>query len=74
MSDDVRRHCDGSIDFGFYREKATALRRQAFRETFRPAAAGAVMAGGLGFAIVIPPALDYASVDRVAAILASHLR
>ena len=64
---DIRRHPDGSIDFDFYRTNATALRGQAMRDnhTLRMASAGAVvMAGAIGFALVVPsaPALD----DRVA--------
>ena len=74
MSDDVRRHLDGSIDLDFYRERATVLRQQAFRESVRPAAVGTVMAGALGFAIAIPLASEHAPVDRVAAIISSHLR
>ncbi len=55
----IRRHGAGSIDFDFYRTRATAMRGQALREaaTLRMAAAGAaVMAGALGFAVVIPSA------------------
>jgi hypothetical protein len=36
---DIRRHNDGSIDFDFYRARATALRNQAIREAFRHARA-----------------------------------
>jgi hypothetical protein len=52
-----RRHPDGSIDFDFYRERAATLRRQAMRDlaTQRIAPAGSmVMAGALGFAVVLP--------------------
>ena len=65
----IRRHAGGSIDFDFYQTRSTALRRQALRDaaTLRMAAAGAVvMAGALGFAIVIPS--TYGAVhDRMAA-------
>ena len=57
MTLDVHRHSDGSIDFDFYRTRAATLRRQALRDmaTQRIAPIGArVMAGALGFAIVIP--------------------
>ena len=57
MTPDVHRHSDGSIDFDFYRTRAAVLRRQALRDmaTQRIAPIGArVMAGALGFAIVIP--------------------
>ena len=53
----VRRHPDGSINFDFYRASAAALRRQAMRDSpaLRTASASAlVMAGALGFAVVIP--------------------
>ena len=68
MTLDVHRHSDGSIDFDFYRTSATALRRQAMHDnrTLRVASAGAVvMAGAIGFALVVPlaPALG----DRIAA-------
>jgi hypothetical protein len=59
MTPDVRRRSDGSIDFDFYRTRAATLRRQALRDmaTQRLAPLGArVMAGALGFAIVIPSA------------------
>ena len=57
MTIDVHRHSDGSVDFDFYRTRAAVLRRQALRDmaTQRLAPIGArVMAGALGFAIVIP--------------------
>jgi hypothetical protein len=47
---DVRRHADGSIDFDFYRVRATALRRQAMQDgfTLRSVCAGALtMLGAL---------------------------
>ena len=53
----VRRHHDGSIDFDFYRASAAALRRQGMRDgpAVRAASVSAlIMAGALGFAIVIP--------------------
>lgn len=56
---EVRRHADGSIDYDFYRARAHALRRQALRDTkmLPMASAGAlVMAGALGFALVVPSA------------------
>jgi hypothetical protein len=56
MTRDVHRRSDGSIDI---RARATMLRRQALRDmaTQRLAPLGArVMAGALGFAIVIPSA------------------
>jgi hypothetical protein len=72
MSDEVRRRPNGSIDYDFYRAEAERLRRQAIRDAARSTAGGAaVMAGALGFALVIPSA---APVDRVAALLSSHLR
>lgn len=56
---DIRRHPDGSIDFDFYRANATALRGQAMRDnrSLRMASAGnVVMAGAIGFALVVPSA------------------
>ena len=67
---DVRRNADGAIDFDYYRTQSTALRRQAMRDaaTLRMAAAGAVvMAGALGFAIVIPSTYRGRLHDRMAA-------
>jgi hypothetical protein len=69
MTDDFRRHPGGSIDFDFYRSQAVALRRQAMREaaTLRTASAGAlVMAGAIGFAVVISSIATPAH-DRLAA-------
>jgi hypothetical protein len=42
MTDDqhVRRHSDGSIDFDFYRARATTMRRQAMRDAFARKVAG----------------------------------
>jgi len=63
MTTDVRRHSDGSIDFDFYRKRAAMLRNQAMREVatqwIAPVAVR-VMAGALGFAIVIPSAIGTA--------------
>ena len=78
MTDDVRRHPNGCIDFDFYRTRATALRGQAMRDaaTLRLASAGAVvMAGALGFALVIPPAISTVH-DHVASVwpVSSHIR
>ena len=59
MTPDVHRRSDGSIDIDFYRARGATLRRQALRDmaTQRLAPLGArVMAGALGFAIVIPSA------------------
>ena len=59
MSDNVRRHRDGSIDLDFYRTRSVALRRRAMRDsrTMRMAAAGAaVMVAAMGFAAVMPAA------------------
>jgi hypothetical protein len=36
---DIRRHNDRSIDFDFYRARATALRNEAIRDAFRHARA-----------------------------------
>ena len=36
---DIRRHSDRSIDFDFYRARATALRNEAIREAFKHARA-----------------------------------
>ena len=69
---DVRRHPDGSIDFDFYRASATALRGQAMRDNraLRAASAGAVvMAGAIGFALVVPSAPSLG--DRFAATFSS---
>ena len=75
MSDDVRRHPDGSIDFDFYRAEAVQLRRQALRDALRSANAGtSVMAGALGFAIVIPSSSAHMPAGRLAALVTSHLR
>ncbi len=55
----TRRHERGSIDFDFYRARATALRGQAQRErwSLRAVAAGTlVVAGAIGLALVIPSA------------------
>jgi hypothetical protein len=54
---DVRRHQDGSLDIDFYRSRAIAERRSAMRDdhALRLACAGGlVMAGALGFAVVLP--------------------
>ena len=54
---DVRRHADRSIDYDFYRAHAAELRRKALRDfAARPAwpMRPLVMAGALGFAVVIP--------------------
>jgi hypothetical protein len=59
ISKPTRRNEHGSIDFDFYRTRATALRGQARRESrsLRAIAAGAlVMVGAIGFALVIPSA------------------
>lgn len=40
---EIRRHPDGSIDFGFYRARAAVLRRQALGDTSALKAAGAVV-------------------------------
>jgi MprA protease rhombosortase-interaction domain-containing protein len=56
----IRRHSNGSIDFDAYRAGATAQRGQALHDAhaLRMITAGAlVMAGVLGFAIVLPSAL-----------------
>jgi hypothetical protein len=58
-SEPIRRHERGSIDFDFYRTRATALRGQPQRErrSLRAVAAGTlVMAGAIGFALGIPSA------------------
>ena len=60
MTPDVRRHSDGSIDFDFYRNRAAMLRNQARREAATRWIAPMdvrVIAGALGFAIVIPSAI-----------------
>jgi hypothetical protein len=52
-----RRHADGSIDYDFYRARAAGLRRKALGDFgARPASSvrPLVMAGALGFAVVIP--------------------
>ena len=56
---EIRRHADGSVDIDFYRARAHTLRRQAIRDAkmMPMASAGAlVMAGALGFALVVPSA------------------
>jgi hypothetical protein len=76
MIDEFRRHPDGSIDFDFYRARATTLRRQAMRGacTLRTTSAGAlVMAGALGFAVVIPSVATPMR-DRLAAAWPSSTR
>jgi hypothetical protein len=69
----VRRHGDGSIDFDFYRTQATALRRQALRDSavLRTACVG-VMVGAIGFAVVLPAANAVAR-KQVAAWSNAHL-
>jgi hypothetical protein len=59
----IRRQQDGSLDIDFYRTRAVAERRHAMRDdrALRMACAGGlVMAGALGFAVVLPlsPAAD----------------
>lgn len=76
MTDNFRRHPDGSIDFDFYRSEATALRRQAMRDaaTVRTASAGVlVMAGALGFAVIIP-SIAAPVRDQLAAAWTSSIR
>jgi len=54
---DIRRHQDGSLDIDFYRSRAIAERGSAMRDdhALRMACAGGlVMAGALGFAVVLP--------------------
>lgn len=72
MNEDIRRHPNGPIDFDFYRTRGVALRRQAMRDAgMRIASAGAssVMAGALGFAIVIPSTTasirDHVAAERI---------
>jgi hypothetical protein len=64
MTDDIRRHSNGCIDFDFCRAEAIALRRQARGEAgFRlGAATTAMMSGAIGFATVTPAAMDNDSV------------
>ena len=74
MTDEIRRHPDGSIDFDFYRSDAASRRREARRGALRHGVAGAsVMAGALGFALVIPSSAQLPS-DRLAALISTHLR
>ena len=76
MTDEFRRHPDGSIDFDFYRARATTLRRQAMRDAFtlRTGSAGAlVMAGALGCAVVVP-SITTPVRDRLAAAWPSSIR
>jgi len=50
-----RRHPDGSIDFDYYRGKASVLRTRTMRRTFRrvsPRAAGLVVVTALAVAAV----------------------
>ena len=56
MTDDVRRHPNGCIDFDFYRAEAVVLRRQAQRSAGLRLrlAIKAVMSGAIGFATVTP--------------------
>ena len=68
---DIRRHQDGSLDIDFYRSRAIAERRSAMRDdrALRMACAGGlVMAGALGFAVVLPSA---PTAERMAAALTS---
>jgi hypothetical protein len=55
MSHDIRRHPDGSIDFDFYRVRATALRRQAMQGAFavRPTCAGVLTIVGALFVVFL---------------------
>ena len=71
---DIRRHPKRSIDLEFYRASATALRGQAKRDNraLRVASIGAVvMAGAIGFALVVPQATMPALGDRIAAMFSS---
>ena len=71
---DIRNHHDGSIDFDLYRASTTALRGQAKRDNraLRVASVGAVvMAGAIGFALVVPSATMPALGDRIAAMFSS---
>jgi hypothetical protein len=59
ISRDIRRHHDGSIDFDFYRIRATALRGQAMRDAFtlRPARAAALtVVGALAIVFLVASA------------------
>jgi hypothetical protein len=75
---DVQRRSDGSIDFDFYRARATALRHQALRDAATlpiGSASTLVMAGGLGFAVALPSTGAVVR-DQVAAVWtnSSHTR
>jgi hypothetical protein len=51
----TRRHPDGSIDFDYYRGRASALRTRAFRRLFQrmsPRVAGLVVVTALALAAV----------------------
>jgi hypothetical protein len=66
----IRRHPRNSIDFDVYRTEAAALRGGAMRDAhaLRIITAGAlVLAGVLGFAVVVPAATSPAVGDRPAA-------
>ena len=72
MTETIHRRSDGAIDLDFYRAGATAQRRQAMRDSrsLKIAAAGMlVMAGAVGFAIVIPSTPSPG--DRIAAAFSS---
>jgi hypothetical protein len=59
ISQDIRRHPDSSIDFDFYRTRATALRRQALRDatTLRSACAGVLtIVGALAVVFLVAAA------------------
>ena len=58
MTDTIRRHPDGSIDFDFYRADAVALRRQAMRDagmrnSVRRASVGVLTALALGISMLV---------------------
>jgi hypothetical protein len=65
----IRRRPRDSIDFDIYRTEATALRGYAMRDAhaLRIITAGAlVLAGVLGFAVVVPAATSKAAGGRAA--------
>jgi len=59
---DIRRHPDGSLDFDFYRRRATKLRRQARRKFLRanavPLTRALIAVAAIVAALYLAPAAD----------------
>ena len=62
LTEDIRRHPDGSLDFDFYRRRAAKLRAQARRQMFTgkvvPAVKVSIAVAVLAVTVRLVPAAD----------------